>query len=66
MLGIRWFDGTVTGMEAHAGPTPIALRKDALQVATQLMQEVMAGALRHGPNGRGTVGVCGCTRIAAM
>jgi len=57
VLGIRWFDCTVTGMEAHAGPTPMALRKDALQVATQLMQEVVASALRHGPHGRGTVGM---------
>jgi N-carbamoyl-L-amino-acid hydrolase len=24
VLGIRWFDCTVTGMEAHAGPTPMA------------------------------------------
>ena len=57
VLGIRWFDCTVTGMEAHAGPTPMALRKDALQVATHLMQEVVASALRHKPNGRGTVGM---------
>jgi N-carbamoyl-L-amino-acid hydrolase len=35
VLGIRWFDCTVTGMEAHAGPTPMALRRDALQVATR-------------------------------
>jgi beta-ureidopropionase / N-carbamoyl-L-amino-acid hydrolase len=57
VLGIRWFDCVVTGMEAHAGPTPMALRQDALQVATQLMQEVVASALRHGPHGRGTVGM---------
>ncbi len=57
VLGIRWFDCTVTGMEAHAGPTPMALRKDALQTATLIMQEVVAAALRHGPNGRGTVGM---------
>ncbi|MFZ3124846.1 MAG: Zn-dependent hydrolase [Acidovorax sp.] len=57
VLGIRWFDCTVTGMEAHAGPTPMALRKDALQVATHLMQEVVASALRHPPHGRGTVGM---------
>ena len=57
VLGIRWFDCTVTGMEAHAGPTPMALRKDALQVATHLMQEVVAAALRHAPHGRGTVGM---------
>lgn len=57
VLGIRWFDCTVTGMEAHAGPTPMALRRDALQVATRLMQETVASALRHGPHGRGTVGM---------
>jgi N-carbamoyl-L-amino-acid hydrolase len=57
VLGIRWFDCTITGMEAHAGPTPMALRKDALQVATHLMQEVVAAALRYKPHGRGTVGM---------
>ncbi len=57
VLGIRWYDCTVTGMEAHAGPTPMSLRKDALQVAAQLMQEVVACAHRHPPHGRGTVGM---------
>ena len=57
VLGIRWFDCTVTGMEAHAGPTPMALRKDAMQVSTYIMQEVVAAALRHKPHGRGTVGM---------
>jgi N-carbamoyl-L-amino-acid hydrolase len=57
VLGIRWFDCTVTGMEAHAGPTPMALRRDAMQVAAVIMQEVVASALRHGPDGRGTVGM---------
>ncbi len=56
-LGIHWYDCTVTGMEAHAGPTPMALRKDALQVAARLMQEVVACAHRHPPHGRGTVGM---------
>src|SRR5690606_37367884 len=57
VLGIRWYDCTVTGMEAHAGPTPMALRKDALQVAAGLMKEVVAIAERHPPHGRGTVGM---------
>jgi N-carbamoyl-L-amino-acid hydrolase len=57
VLGIRWFDCTVTGMEAHAGPTPMALRKDAMQVSARLMQEVVAVALHHAPHGRGTVGM---------
>jgi N-carbamoyl-L-amino-acid hydrolase len=57
VLGIRWYDCTVVGMEAHAGPTPMSLRKDALQVAARLMQEVVACAHRHPPHGRGTVGM---------
>jgi len=57
VLGIRWYDCVVTGMEAHAGPTPMALRRDALQVAAELMQQVVACAHRHPPHGRGTVGM---------
>ncbi|WP_294637637.1 Zn-dependent hydrolase [uncultured Aquabacterium sp.] len=57
VLGIRWYDCTVTGMEAHAGPTPMGLRRDALQAATRIMQEVVAVAMRHQPHGRGTVGM---------
>jgi len=56
-LGLRWYDVTVTGMEAHAGPTPMPLRRDALYAATHLMQEVVRIALDHAPQGRGTVGV---------
>lgn len=57
VLGIRWFDCTVVGMEAHAGPTPMHLRKDAMQGAAEIMQEIVACALRHEPHGRGTVGM---------
>ena len=56
VLGLRWYDCVVTGMESHAGPTPMALRKDALQVATRIMQEVVAIANRTAPYGRCTVG----------
>ena len=55
-LGQRWYDCVVTGMEAHAGPTPMGLRKDAMQVATTIMQETVAIALRYPPYGRGTNG----------
>jgi beta-ureidopropionase / N-carbamoyl-L-amino-acid hydrolase len=57
VLGLRWYDCEVTGLEAHAGPTPMALRKDALQIATKIMQETVAIALRYPPYGRGTVGM---------
>jgi len=55
-LGQRWYDVTVQGMEAHAGPTPMRLRRDALQPAAALMQRVVAIALDEQPEGRGTVG----------
>jgi N-carbamoyl-L-amino-acid hydrolase len=57
VMGLSWYDCTVSGMEAHAGPTPMPLRRDALQVATRIMQEVVAIADRHPPYGRGTVGM---------
>ncbi|XAH21212.1 Zn-dependent hydrolase [Xylophilus sp. GW821-FHT01B05] len=60
-LGLRWYDVTVTGMEAHAGPTPMALRRDALYAATHLMQAVVdiANDPDFAPHGRGTVGTVG-------
>lgn len=57
VLGLTWYDCVVTGFESHAGPTPMAIRKDALQVATRIMQEVVAIANRYPPYGRGTVGM---------
>ncbi|MBN3792968.1 Zn-dependent hydrolase [Burkholderia sp. Ac-20353] len=55
-LGQRWYDVTVHGMEAHAGPTPMDLRRDALLVAADLVRTVNAIAHAHAPHGRGTVG----------
>jgi len=55
VLGMRWYDCVVSGQEAHAGPTPMALRRDALQAATRVIQEVVAIA-RRSEHGRGTVG----------
>ncbi|MBL26715.1 MAG: Zn-dependent hydrolase [Rhodospirillaceae bacterium] len=54
--GIRWYDVTITGMEAHAGPTPMEVRKDALLAAAKMVEAVNATALAHPPHGRGTVG----------
>ncbi|MNX03643.1 N-carbamoyl-L-amino acid hydrolase [compost metagenome] len=55
-LGLRWYDITVTGMEMHAGPTPMAIRRDALFAASFLLQAVVNIANTHQPHGRGTVG----------
>ena len=55
-LGLRWYDITVCGEDAHAGPTPMRLRKDALLAAAKMVAEINALAYRHQPDGRGTVG----------
>jgi N-carbamoyl-L-amino-acid hydrolase len=55
-LGLRWYDIVVTGQDAHAGPTPMPLRKDSLLVAAHIVEEVNRLALAHHPAGRGTVG----------
>lgn len=55
-LGVRWYDVTVTGMEMHAGPTPMPIRKDALYAASFLLQAVVELARANAPHGRGTVG----------
>ena len=55
-LGQRWFDATVVGQDAHAGPTPIELRRDALLAASRLVAEVRRIAETHPHYARGTVG----------
>jgi beta-ureidopropionase / N-carbamoyl-L-amino-acid hydrolase len=67
-LGQRWFDVAFTGQDAHAGPTPMNLRKDALVAASRLVLEVnrigscnpdyarsTVGALQVKPNSRNVV-----------
>jgi beta-ureidopropionase / N-carbamoyl-L-amino-acid hydrolase len=55
-LGLRWYDVIVTGQDAHAGPTPMRLRHDALLAASKMVSEINALAYRYQPDGRGTVG----------
>lgn len=55
-LGQKWFDLTLTGVEAHAGPTPMPLRKDAMMGAAEVTQAVNRIANARQPHGRGTVG----------
>ena len=54
-IGLRWYAITVEGIEAHAGPTPMASRRDALVGAAEMVlavREIAAGI----EDGRGTVG----------
>jgi beta-ureidopropionase / N-carbamoyl-L-amino-acid hydrolase len=55
-LGQRWFDAVITGQDAHAGPTPMELRKDALIAASRLVLEVNRIARAFPDYARGTVG----------
>lgn len=59
-LGQRWYDVVISGMEAHAGPTPMELRKDALLAASRLIGQVNNIALEHAPHARSTVGWIEC------
>lgn len=53
---IRWLDVTVEGMAAHAGTTPMPLRKDALYGAARMIQAVEQLAADFAPEGLTTVG----------
>ncbi len=55
-LGLRWFDIVLQGQDAHAGSTPMHLRRDALLAASRMVEEVNRIALAFQPDGRGTVG----------
>ncbi|MGE0659083.1 MAG: Zn-dependent hydrolase [Reyranellaceae bacterium] len=54
--GQRWYEIDITGMESHAGTTPMELRKDALVGAAELIVAARAIATAR-RNGRATVGV---------
>ena len=55
-LGLRWYDCIWTGQDAHAGPTPMEARRDALRGASRMVEAIHALAMRHAPEGRATVG----------
>ena len=54
--GQRWFEVTLTGQEAHAGPTPMPSRRDALIGAARVIPEVRRIGRDFAPDGRSTVG----------
>ncbi|MGJ3262365.1 MAG: Zn-dependent hydrolase [Salinarimonas sp.] len=55
--GMRWYEVTLTGREAHTGSTPMRLRKNALVGAARLVDRIDAIALEHAPHAVGTVGL---------
>ncbi len=54
--GQRWYEITVTGQEAHAGPTPMPRRKDALVGAARMIDAVNGIGHAHAPLACATVG----------
>ena len=54
--GQRWYEVTAMGQEAHAGPTPMPSRKDALVGAARMIDAVNRIGLAHSPHACATVG----------
>ena len=54
--GQRWYEITVTGQEAHAGPTPMPRRRDALVGAARMIDAVNVIGHRFAPLACATVG----------
>jgi beta-ureidopropionase / N-carbamoyl-L-amino-acid hydrolase len=55
--GQRWYEITLVGQEAHAGPTPMRRRKDALLGASRIVHEVNRIGLAYQPYACATVGL---------
>jgi N-carbamoyl-L-amino-acid hydrolase len=66
-LGQRWFEVTMIGVESHAGPTPMRIRKDAMVGASSVITEInkighkykdacaTVGLVQCMPNSRNTI-----------
>ncbi|HJM49029.1 MAG TPA: Zn-dependent hydrolase [Alphaproteobacteria bacterium] len=55
--GLRWYEITLTGQEAHAGPTPMPSRRDALLGAARIVAAVNRIGHEHLPGACATVGL---------
>lgn len=55
--GQRWYEVRLTGVESHAGPTPMSRRKDALLGAARIIERVNAIGHAHDPKACATCGM---------
>ena len=55
--GMRWYEVTVNGQEAHTGATPMHLRKNALLGAARMIERIDQIAREHAPDAVGSVGL---------
>jgi allantoate deiminase len=56
ITGQRWMQVTVSGVQNHAGTTPMDLRRDALAGAVSMIEQIRAAALRTGRPAVATIG----------
>ena len=56
IVGLRWWDVTVSGMANHAGTTPMRLRQDAMLASARFIQAVNEEALKMEGSQVATVG----------
>jgi N-carbamoyl-L-amino-acid hydrolase len=56
ITGLRWYDIFILGEETHAGPAPMAFRRDPLAGALPLLRQIYELAAQHAPDGRTTIG----------
>ena len=54
--GVRWFDGTIVGQDAHTGATPMTMRRNALLATARVIDAVDQIAKRYPPHAVATVG----------
>lgn len=55
--GMRWYEVTVKGKDAHAGSTPMPMRHDALLAASKMVVALSEVADANAPGAVGTVGL---------
>lgn len=55
--GMRWYEVTIIGQEAHTGATPMTMRKNALLGAARMIDRVDTIAREHAPDAVGTIGL---------
>ncbi|GBR51147.1 N-carbamyl-L-amino acid amidohydrolase [Neokomagataea thailandica NBRC 106555] len=55
--GMKWYEVTVRGKDAHAGSTPMHMRRDALLAASHMVVALAKVVARFGHEAVGTVGL---------
>jgi N-carbamoyl-L-amino-acid hydrolase len=57
MQGQKWYEVTLTGQDAHAGSTPMPMRRDAMVACARMVEAINKIALNHAPLAVATVGL---------